>query len=387
MSKKERVLHVISSFGMGGAETWLLEMVKYSNNHPELDFPDMEFLCTSGESAVLDEEIILNGGVIYYISLKKDSVTQFIRGYRKLLKSRKYSAIHDHQDFLSGWHFLFGTGVLPKKRISHVHNPSYQIKNNYGISFKRRLNQKLGHLLVNIFSTYVGGTSAQVLEEYGFNLKNKKNMAIHCSFDLSRFRRENEKCEDKLLEELNFPLNTKILLYVGRFDKSLQEDHPQTHKNTARAIKIFHQMNNKNVVMLMAGKYSSVEEDYNKLIKELEIEDQIVFLGLRNDVAKIMKESDALLFPSRAEGLGMVAVEAQASSLPVIASSAVPKECVVIDELVTFVDLKSTNQEWAEIINAILENRKPSISLNDPRWQNSLFNIKNSMSFLKKLMA
>ena len=44
-------------------------------------------------------------------------------------------------------------------------------------------------------------------------------------------------------------------------------------------------------------------------------------LETRNAVAAAMQESDALLFPSRSEGFGLVAVEAMACGLPVIATS------------------------------------------------------------------
>ena len=43
----------------------------------------------------------------------------------------------------------------------------------------------------------------------------------------------------------------------------------------------------------------------------------------------------------------MVAVEAQAAGLPVLASTVVPRECVVVPELVRFEPLERTAAEWA----------------------------------------
>jgi hypothetical protein len=43
----------------------------------------------------------------------------------------------------------------------------------------------------------------------------------------------------------------------------------------------------------------------------------------------------------------MVAVEAQASGLPVLASTAVPRECVVVPKLVRFMSLNQSPAEWA----------------------------------------
>jgi glycosyltransferase involved in cell wall biosynthesis len=68
---------------------------------------------------------------------------------------------------------------------------------------------------------------------------------------------------------------------------------------------------------------------------------------VRDDVHRLMLAGDVLLFPSRGEGLGMVAVEAQAAGLPVLASSAVPRECVVVPGLVRFLDVNAGSTQWA----------------------------------------
>jgi glycosyltransferase involved in cell wall biosynthesis len=48
----------------------------------------------------------------------------------------------------------------------------------------------------------------------------------------------------------------------------------------------------------------------------------------------------------------MVAVEAQAAGLPVLASTVVPRECVVVSELVRFESLERSVADWA---TALLE--------------------------------
>ncbi|MBK6388957.1 MAG: glycosyltransferase [Saprospiraceae bacterium] len=56
-------------------------------------------------------------------------------------------------------------------------------------------------------------------------------------------------------------------------------------------------------------------------------------LGLRKDIPLLMSAADVLLFPSLWEGLGMVAVEAQAAGLKVVAADNLPDEAFIIKEL------------------------------------------------------
>src|SRR6185369_17257421 len=92
-------------------------------------------------------------------------ILRFARAFHRILKSGHYDAIHDHQDFASGWHFLLGGSALPSVRVTHVHNPAYQIRNNYGVSPARRLTARIGKSLVRRYATNITGTSQQIIKE------------------------------------------------------------------------------------------------------------------------------------------------------------------------------------------------------------------------------
>lgn len=66
---------------------------------------------------------------------------------------------------------------------------------------------------------------------------------------------------------------------------------------------------------------------------------------------RILQAMDVFLFPSLYEGLGIAALEAQASGLPCIISDGVPSECKVTD-LAESLDLNLPIDKWA---NAVLE--------------------------------
>src|SRR5260370_39765387 len=122
-----KVLHVIDSLGMGGAETWLMEALRVLAKTGAARF---DLLMTSGKCAIFDEEARQLGAEIYYVPYGRKYLTPFISEFRRILRNRRYHAIHDHQDYISGWHFLMGAGVLPPVRVTHVHNPWLHIAAN-----------------------------------------------------------------------------------------------------------------------------------------------------------------------------------------------------------------------------------------------------------------
>ena len=72
-----RVLHIIDSLNMGGAETWLVEMVKYAADK-NTGLPTFDFLVAGGQKAIFDDTVMNLGSHIYYLKLDKHSTWSFI---------------------------------------------------------------------------------------------------------------------------------------------------------------------------------------------------------------------------------------------------------------------------------------------------------------------
>jgi glycosyltransferase EpsF len=344
-----RILHVVDNLGMGGAETWLMELLRFWNRQG-VDSPQMDFLATGGSPGVFDDEAISLGARIFYLRYGRSSPISFATGLRRILRQGTYAAIHDHQAYVSGWHFKIGAGALPPVRVTHIHNPVYQIENG---SLGRRLSGRYGKHLVGVYATHIAGTSRQVITEYGFDAPNFARipkMALHCGFDPSRFLGDRSIAKGSLCHELGWPTDSKIVLYAGRIDQSPDLGHPKNHKNSGFAISVGIEAARRdpNLRMILAGERSFAVPILEKRIVSAGLQGRIKFLGIRKDIESLMLGSDALLFPSRAEGLGMVAVEAQSAGLPVLASTHVPRECVVVPELVRFKELGDGEAAWAD---------------------------------------
>jgi glycosyltransferase involved in cell wall biosynthesis len=57
-----------------------------------------------------------------------------------------------------------------------------------------------------------------------------------------------------------------------------------------------------------------------RIVQELAVTDQVRFLGQRNDIPDLLRAADFFVLPSRAEGLPVSILEAQASGVPVLAA-------------------------------------------------------------------
>ena len=383
-----RVLQVVDTLGMGGAETWLMEVLRLWSKTGACQ---LDFLVTSGQRGIFDDDAVELGAKIHYVPYTRAHLPRFAQEFRRLLRKGRYDAIHDHQDYASGWHFFMGAGSLPPVRVTHVHNPAYQICNNYGVTPGRRVTARLGKALVARYASHIAGTSRQVIGEYGFDapvFSRIPKTTLHCGFDTARFLIDREPARAAIHQALGWPQDAKIALFAGRIDQSPDPDHPQTHKNAAFAVNvaIAAAKRDDRVRLLLAGTPSPAVLVLEKRIAEAGLAGRIVFAGIRRDIERLMVSSDVLLFPSRGEGLGMVAVEAQAAGLPVLASTAVPRECMIIPELVRFRDLAAGPDAWADDLLALASQPRDGQTANR-KVAASAFSITHSTSAMLTLYS
>lgn len=381
-----KVLHILHSLGMGGAETWLLELLRH---WAPMKAVEMHFLATGGVRGEFDDEMMALGAKVHYIQYGRESLGEFTRRYRYLLKSEKFDALHDHSDLASGWHFLLGAGLLPPVRIAHVHNPITHLKVNYGKNRSRRLAMNIGRTLVIHFASQVCGTSSKALREYGFSLgaKHSATAVLHCGFAIDRFNAPREADRQSVRKEFGFPDKARLVLFAGRLDQDMALYHPRNHKNSLLAAHIGSAAiaQNANVKLLMVGAGDEPRAKLERVIADWGLSDHIKLPGVRKDIDRLMRSADLLLFPSADEGLGMVAVEAQAAGTPVLASNAIPDEAIVIPEMFQRVSLEASVEDWVRALLAHLDRPHPSSEYCREKMETSPYSIQVSAHRLERI--
>ena len=111
-------------------------------------------------------------------------------------------------------------------------------------------------------------------------------------------------------EELGIPKDAFVVLSVGELNEN---------KNHSAILKAISKSKYKNIYYVICGEGVERENLYN-LASKLNMTDRFLLVGQKQNVNEFYKMADVFTFPSKREGLGLAALEAMASGLPIITS-------------------------------------------------------------------
>jgi L-malate glycosyltransferase len=92
-------------------------------------------------------------------------------------------------------------------------------------------------------------------------------------------------------------------------------------KQIPDVIKVFYNVQKELPAKLMMVGEGPEKEHAENLVEELGISDRVIFFGNSNEIDRILCFSDLFLLPSQTESFGLAALEAMASSVPVISTN------------------------------------------------------------------
>lgn len=322
-----RVLHIVTYMGRGGLETMLMNYYR----HIDRSKVQFDFLVHRDFEADYDKEIQSLGGRIFHVS----RLVPWSKSYRTELKKffrehPKYKIVHVHQDCLSSVALQCAQECGIPIRIAHSHN-SNQDK-NWKYPIKRYYMKKIPDYATELFACSKLAGDWMFLGEY-FDI-------LYNAIDINEYK-YSPVIANKLRQEFHLE-NCIVVGHVGRFN-------PQ--KNHSFLIDIFSEcvQRNSNTKLLLVGDGEGRQKIQDK-VRDLGIQDKVIFTGIRSDVNELLQAMDVFVFPSLYEGLPVTMVEAQASGVPCIISDHVSKECIVTRGLVTSKRLDESPEQWAKHI-------------------------------------
>lgn len=342
MSEPIRVLNVVGLMSPGGIETLIMNI--YRNiDRSKVQF---DFLTHKGINGTFDDEIRRLGGRIYKMpQIREGEKTYYFRFFEYVSALKSFFEEHSEYQIIHGHMTNTAAIYMPiAKKYGNVtcciaHSHSTQARPGFSGIVTDILHKPLPKIATDYFAC------SEMAAKWIFSedtIQSGKVKFIKNGVDPKRFAYDEKQ---RVAIRREFGLENKFVIgNVARF---------KTEKNHTFLIDVFNEIYKQNCdsVLLLVGT-GELEEEMKKKCKELGIEKAVIFMGQRNDIPDMLLAMDVFFLPSLCEGLPVVAVEAQASGLPVVTSTGVTKE-VDITGNVRFLDLAWGEAEWADAISKI----------------------------------
>lgn len=162
------------------------------------------------------------------------------------------------------------------------------------------------------------------LDEY-LNLKNHpKHVAIYNPHNLN----EVKKMSKEIPLDFDFLLEKKYIISVGRLAQGKRLDD---------LIRAFYNLKKEEVELIFIGN-GSEEKELKRLVKELELEKVVHFLGYQPNPYQYLAQADIYVLSSEWEGLPNIIIEAMICGTTVISSDCIsgPREIISPDSQLSF---------------------------------------------------
>ena len=360
---KKKILHVLASTPIGGVGTYLINLFSNIKND---DYIFSVVVCDSQKESLFENKLNSLGIKLFYAPKIKMENFKIIKKwfFEFFDKNEDYDIVEIHAPNMTFLCFDAIKKCTTSKIVIHFHNTKLSTN-----PIKAMRNYFLESKFIKAADYYVScGDLVSKTMESTFKLNPKKMFIVKNGTKIIKNDFSKEELE-VLKTELG--VNGKnICLAVGNC-------LPQ--KNYGFLLKISKYLDNKTVVLVAGG--GSKLHSFILKCKRKRISN-IMFLGIRDDVPKLMSISNALVMPSLHEGLPLVAVESQVYGLPALISDRVSHELKINDN-VYFLPLELGPEKWAKEIEKTLLLPKCGID----KIEISEFNIMNSVRKVLKIYS
>lgn len=302
--QKTRLLWLIDSFNVGGAESLVLPFTRnYDRNRYEL------VLCclTSIGGNPIERQLAAEGVDVINLGAKNLRDVAAFRRLLAVIRNQKIDLIHAHLTYASTWAALASRLTrVPSVATLHVAPPS-----RGGAAIRDRLMR----FALNRWSSKVIMVSDALRTDYlrPGGLSQSKVVVAHNGIEVERFHGDRNASRMKIEREFNIPADAEVIATVsvmrpGKGIEVLLEAARRIRDQRPRAM------------FLLLGD-GEKRAEWESLAAKLAISEFVRWAGHRSDVSEILPGCDILAHPTLADAFPTVLLEAMASGLPVVASS------------------------------------------------------------------
>lgn len=359
---KKRLIIVIGSLMVGGTETFLVRFLSYLS---KLGW-SIEVFTLSNKHSDLAQTLENNGVKVTEVLSEKDQkmltslpkplerISRILlclsRLSRYLKKENNKTILHLFlpEAYVLGMISTFLSGFKGAKVMSRRSLNNYQIKRPWVGKLERNIHRYLSLAIGNskkvVKQLEEEGISSskikliynglEIKEEIGSNMqsKNKTNLSSLLLQDAPNH------IKSHLGETLIFIIVANLIPYKG-------------HEDLLKAFSLIKSKINEPWLLLCVGRDQGILNKLTGIAKSFQLNQNILWLGERKDVAELLESSDVGLLTSHEEGFSNSILEYMATGLPVVVTDVGGNAEAVINDKTGFV-VPAQNPE--SLANAIL---------------------------------
>lgn len=320
----KRILIITSGLTAGGVESLMLNTFGESNPD-DFHFSILTYYESPDDWAYKFEEIGCT--VLRIHSPGKLGTWKSITEYKRIIQEGNYDIIHCQTGFGCLLPLLANT-IAKGKRIfiCHSHFDNYPIPTFYKV---------IERFLFNVIPCKKMACSYGAgYEVYG---KSAKFTFLKNGIDSKKFS-FNRDVRNEVRKELGVKDTDFVVGTVGRMTYQ---------KNHEFLVNVFAEIHDKTPSKLVLVGDGELRDDIKSQVDRLGLTNDVLFLGKRNDVYRLLQGLDVFIMPTRFEGLSLALLEVECAGLPCLTSDQVPKEAKVTDNF-EMLPLEKGNKYWAE---------------------------------------
>lgn len=325
-----RVIHMIGSLNIGGSQTMIMNLYRKIDKE-QIQF---DFVIDHPNDLYFADEVKSMGGKIFVLpTFRGTNIRQIKKSWNQFfIDHPEYKILHSHvRSYASLYIPIAKKHGL--KTIIHSHSTA----NGHGLSsiVKRVMQYPLRYQA----DCFFGCSKEASIWLFGKKVvASDRHVILKNAIDTQKYQFQ-ESVRQKYREKLKLG-DKRTYIHVGRFHSA------KNHEFLLNLFSELHKQQPHSVLVLVGD--GELRLAIEAQIQKLGLEQDVKLLGARNDIPQLLQAADVFLFPSLYEGLGIVAIEAQAAGLPTFCSDVIPRE-VAVSELCSFLPLDNPSV-WAERI-------------------------------------
>lgn len=353
--ERTKVVQLIHGFSTGGAESLVKQYCILFNK----ERINLLVIALHNHHSVFDQELAQNQIKVIYIDDIIDDTFRIFPGivkkamhrvFRKILVkkyTREFSPDVIHYHLLLSEYVKYINPSKETKVFLTIHSAPEKVwaKNSVRQKDKRAVEWLIKNKKMHLIALH-----EQMRKQVNALFNVNDTVVIRNGVIINRFVVSQSR--EELRNAVGVKKNSIVIGHIGRFIEV------KNHKFLIDVFENYLKYNPETELVLVG--VGELQSSIKSMVDNKGLSERTHFLGMRSDIPELLHMMDVIVFPSLYEGLPVTLIEAQVAKVPCLVSDNVTKE-VKISNIIHFLSIERSADDWAREIDQILHSKEESI--------------------------